>query len=175
MTDKVNESFSAFLDGEASELDIQRLLKAMDDQPERMRSWHQLTQVSAVMQQDVVVDTGARFLESDEQSARQDDAPLAAKREIFGLKIGVAAMAAFVVVGWLGLAGLPAQQGPEVATVSVQPTAQSAETSVGLAQQQFESQRRLNEYLRQHAEQASFTTGHAVVPAELEWVEEFIE
>ena len=34
MTDPINESFSALLDNEASDMDIQRLLNAMDSQPD---------------------------------------------------------------------------------------------------------------------------------------------
>ena len=52
---KVNESFSAFIDGEASELDIQRLLKAMDETPSVIQDWHGLSKVQASMQNDVLV------------------------------------------------------------------------------------------------------------------------
>ena len=39
MTDPINESFSALLDNEASNMDIQRLLNAMDTHPEKMTDW----------------------------------------------------------------------------------------------------------------------------------------
>lgn len=54
MTNKANESFSAFLDGEASELDIQRLLKAMDENPKAMNDWQGLSQAQAIAQGDVI-------------------------------------------------------------------------------------------------------------------------
>jgi len=39
MTDPINESFSALLDNEASNMDIQRLLNAMDNQPDKLTDW----------------------------------------------------------------------------------------------------------------------------------------
>ncbi|MCJ8311877.1 MAG: hypothetical protein HRU38_06430 [Saccharospirillaceae bacterium] len=39
MTDPINESFSALLDNEANNMDIQRLLNAMDTHPEKMTDW----------------------------------------------------------------------------------------------------------------------------------------
>jgi sigma-E factor negative regulatory protein RseA len=56
---------------------------------------------------------------------------------------------------------------PAVAEITVEPI----QDSPSLAQQHFEVQQRLELFMREHAEQASFTTGHVVVPSELEWVE----
>ena len=83
------------------------------------------------------------------------------------MQSGIAAAVALVVVTTVNLVHVE-QQVPAVATTV---TTVQTESSVSLAQQQFEAQQRLDLFLREHAEQASFTTGHAVVPAELEWEE----
>ena len=68
MMNKANESFSAFLDGEANELDVQRMLKALDESPETLSNWHQLSRVQATLQNEVVVDTALELTDADLQS-----------------------------------------------------------------------------------------------------------
>lgn len=165
MTTKANESFSAFLDGEASELDIQRMLKALDEQPKLYSQWHDLSKSQALMQGDVLVHAALERRPS--VASAVESTPL--KRDfIFRIKQGgIAAAVAISVVGLTLFMKVdePAVQTP-VATIIV-----PSESAALVAQQQFEAQQRLDLYLRQHAEQASFTTGHVVVPAELEWLE----
>jgi len=163
MMNKANESFSAFLDGEANELDVQRMLKALDESPETLSNWHQLSRVQATLQNEVVVDTALELTDADLQSFVK---PKSAYR-LRLLQSGIAAAVALVVVTTVTVVHVE-QQVPAVATTV---TTVQTESSVSLAQQQFEAQQRLDLFLREHAEQASFTTGHAVVPAELEWEE----
>jgi sigma-E factor negative regulatory protein RseA len=158
---KVNESFSAFIDGEASELDIQRLLKAMDETPSVIQDWHGLSKVQASMQNDVLVDAALTYTDVEELKT-------APTKTGWGFRLfqgGIAAAVAMVVVTSVNMTmNDPASS--EIAEVTVVP---SGETN--LAQQQFEAQQRLELFMREHAEQASFTTGHVVVSSELEWVE----
>jgi sigma-E factor negative regulatory protein RseA len=160
---KANESFSAFLDGEASELDIQRMLKAMEDSPAAVGEWHNLSKVQASLQNEVVVDTALDFTGADEH-VKTAKPKGGAFRLLQG---GIAAAVAMVVVTTVNLT-TQNEVTPNVAEVTVLPS----EDAPSLAQQQFEVQQRLELFMREHAEQASFTTGHVVVPSELEWVED---
>lgn len=161
---KANESFSAFLDGEASELDIQRLLKAMDDNPQVTGQWHQLSRVKASLQGDPLVDTAvhAEIAPADPVESRTQFSGY--RRLIQG---GIAAAVAVLTVTVVGLGTLESPQ-PEVATLTVE---QGPETVTEQLQLHYAAQQRLQTYLKNHAEQASFTTGHVVVPAEVHWVE----
>ena len=169
MMNKANESFSAFLDGEANELDIQRMLKALDDAPETLTNWHQMSKVQAGLQNNVMVDTALELTDADLQ-------PVATPKSVFGFRLmqgGIAAAVAVVVVTTANFVKFDPQLSPSVATavVTTDVVTINVEPTVSLAQQQFEAQQRLDLFLREHAEQASFTTGHAVVPAQLEWEE----
>jgi len=160
---KANESFSAFLDGEASELDIQRMLKALDEQPEVFEQWHGLSKTQACLQGDMPVNVAMDYTSIDQNQTGID------KKSSWGFRVfqgGIAAAVALVVVTTVNLTQ-PKQVGAPIAKAVV---TQEVENTA-LAQQQFEAQQRLDLYLREHAEQASFTTGHVVVPADLEWVE----
>lgn len=157
--DRINESFSAFLDGEASEVDIQRLLNAMESDPQRLQDWHQLSRVQGALRGDVLVDVAVQpEAEAEtEQPARQRRWPLRLGQA--GL---AAAVATVVIVGaqW------------SIPTPSTTPTTQVAQNEdVAAAQARFEAQQRLNAYLREHAEAASYSSGHAVAPYPVDWME----
>lgn len=158
---RVDESFSALLDGEASELDIQRLLKAMDDQPEAVDRWQKLSSTQAKLQGYPQVQVPLSTV-SEEQPA-QPEGNSGARR---WWQSGIAAAVALGVVMGVQTFSQPEVSSP-VATVTVEAPANAAQ----LVEQQFLAQQRLDQYLREHAEQASLTTGHAIVPAQLEWLE----
>lgn len=158
MNDRVNESFSAFLDGEASEVDIQRMMKALDQQPELLDDWHRLSRVQAAMAGDVVADVGRRPLAGADATT---NAPVPAGGAWFRhlAQVAVAAGVAVVVVVGAYWTGSRATTADQVARVS----------DVEAAQARFEAQQRLNSYLRQHAEAASYSSGHAVAPFDPQW------
>ena len=164
---KANESFSAFLDDEATELDIQRMLKAMEQDPTVVNHWHDLSKTQAALQDMPVLDQAATLTRTAALSA-----PGARKsrwRNRF-LQTGIAAAVAVVTVssGHFLLAG-GEQAAPQVTTIAVvsHPVAQKQL----LTQQQYEAQQQLHAFLREHAEQAAFTTGHVVTNSPLQWVE----
>jgi sigma-E factor negative regulatory protein RseA len=159
---KANESFSAFLDGEASEIDVQRMLKALDENPDLMNEWHDLSKVQAGLQNDVVVDVALDMAEVP-ATGNIVDAPKKGFRLLQG---GIAAAVAVIAITTVNLTSTELET-PEVA----QTTVEVQEVTPALAQQQFEAQQRLDLFLKEHAEQASFTTGHVVVPSDLEWIE----
>lgn len=157
--DRINESFSAFLDGEASELDIQRLLNAMESEPQRVQDWHQLSRVQGALRGDVLVEVAV-------QSQQQPEAQQPVRRRRWSLRLGqvglAAAVATVVMVG--------AQWSvPTPSTTAVTQLVQSED--VAAAQARFEVQQRLNAYLREHAEAASYSSGHAVAPYPVDWME----
>jgi sigma-E factor negative regulatory protein RseA len=82
------------------------------------------------------------------------------------LQGGIAAAVAVIAITTVNLTSTELET-PEVA----QTTVEVQEVTPALAQQQFEAQQRLDLFLKEHAEQASFTTGHVVVPSDLEWIE----
>jgi sigma-E factor negative regulatory protein RseA len=159
---KVNESFSAFLDGEASELDIQRMLKAMDEQPEQVSRWHEMTRIKAALQDDTVVDVALDW--TDAEGALPEPEKNTGRFRL--LQGGIAAAVAMVVVTTVNFS-LDSEQVPVIATTEVV----NEQNTTSLAQQQFEARQQLDLFLKEHAEQASFTTGHVVVPSELNWIE----
>ena len=162
---KANESFSAFLDGEATELDIQRLLKAMDEDPQSVQQWHDLSRVKASLQGDTVVDTALNRRPAITEPVQTQ------QRASLWLRLVQGGIAATVAAATVAVIGLNASQTatPEVATVGVD---DDVPLTVEQIQQQVAAQQRLTEYLKNHAEQASFTSGHVVVPAEPNWIEE---
>lgn len=162
MNIKANESFSAFLDGEASELDIQRMLKALDSHPEVMGKWHNLSKTQAFLQGETIVNTAMEVTSLGEIPEQKKPSSRWNFRFLQG---GIAAAVALVVVTTVNFG-----QGDPKEMPVINVAAAPIENNVNLAQQHFEAQQRLGLYLRAHAEQASFTTGHVVVPAELEWV-----
>jgi len=157
MNDRVNESFSAFLDGEASEVDIQRMMKALDKNPELLEDWHRLSQVQAAMAGDVVVDVGRQRVDDDTVERPEQPTPRRSLVKRLSQMAVAAGVAVVVVIG----ARWEAPPQPETQVAGIQ--------DVDAAQARFEAQQRLNSYLRQHAEAASYSSGHAVVPSDLQW------
>lgn len=159
---KANESFSAFLDGEATELDIQRMLKAMEESPESVQQWHELSKTQAVLQDEIVVNTALDFVEEAHE-------PVQLKTSSWRARVFQGGIAAAVAVVFVTTVNVNLATSTNETPVVVQ--VETAPDNSALAQQQFEAQQRLDLFLKEHAEQASFTTGHAVVPSDLEWVE----
>ncbi|WP_108125963.1 hypothetical protein [Saccharospirillum mangrovi] len=161
--DRINETFSAFLDGEASEMDIQRLLKAMESDPERIQDWHQLSRVQGALRGDVLVDVAVQPQAQDEPTREQSGSRWSLRLGQFGV---AAAVATVVIVGaqW-------SLQTPTAPTQLALDTPAAQTEDVAAAQARFEAQQRLNLYLREHAEAASFSSGHAVAPYPVDWME----
>lgn len=159
---KANESFSAFLDGEASELDVQRMLKALDENPELLNEWHDLSKVQAGLQNEVIVDVAVDMAELP--GTEQVTVP--SRKGLRLMQGGIAAAVAVVAITTMNLTTTQIEE-PVVAQTVIE----VEEMTPALAQQQFEAQQRLDMFLKEHAEQASFTTGHVVVPSQLEWIE----
>lgn len=155
MNDRVNESFSAFLDGEASEVDIQRMLKALDSDPRLLDEWHRLSRVQAALAGDVLVDIAPQSgIEEPEGK------PVESSSSRWRLRLGQGAVAAAVAL--VVIVGSQWQTDTSEAAPQI-----AGKPDLEASQSHFEAQQRLHSYLRQHAEAASYSSGHAVVPYEL--------
>ncbi len=167
MNTKANESFSAFMDGEASELDVQRMLKAMENEPSVVGHWHDLAKTQAAIQNEPVLERP--LIMSVSQPVQEKERKTSGVYSGRLLQWGLAAAVATVVIAASNVM-LTSQSNPiETPVIAVQN--QSVEQTILLTQQQYEAQQQLEQFLREHAEQAAFTTGHVVVPAPLEWIE----
>jgi sigma-E factor negative regulatory protein RseA len=168
MSTKANESFSAFLDGEATELDIQRMLKAMEKEPSVVSHWHDLSKVQAAIQGDPVLDQPQTLTLTPEQETASQPPRKRWRLRVF--QGGIAAAVAALVMTSAGLQ-LQVASNDQSAVPVIAVQNQTTEQVQLLTQQQYEAQQQLEHFLREHAEQAAFTTGHVVVPAPLQWVE----
>lgn len=165
MNMKANESFSAFLDGEASELDIQRMLNELDEHPEKLQQWHELSKSQAVAQGETLVDAALALSDAEQLNETATDTVKPWSQRLF--QGGVAAAVATVVVAAFGV--MQTEQTTELPLVQIDAPIDTSSTQ--LAEQTLEAQQRLELYLREHAEQASFTTGHVIVPSQMNWQE----
>ncbi|TXR53073.1 sigma-E factor negative regulatory protein [Reinekea thalattae] len=162
---KANESFSAFLDGEASELDIQRMLNELDEHPEKLQQWHELSKTQAVAQGETLVDAALALSDVEQPNETVTETAKPWSQRLF--QGAVAAAVASVVVAAFGV--MQTQQTTELPLVQIDAPVDTNSTQ--LAEQTLEAQQRLELYLREHAEQASFTTGHVIVPSQMNWQE----
>lgn len=159
MSIKANESFSAFLDDEASELDVQRMLKALEDDPSLMEHWQQLSKVNAAAQGWPVVESSSSLASESMQSVEEKAHN---HRSWFRLETSVAAVAFLVVVSIVGFAGRNSlERSPELVLSELQPMVNF--------EQNMLAKQRLEQMLKQHVERASFSTGRAVVPSQIEF------
>ena len=183
MTDKLKESVSALIDGEASEIEVHRLLRQLDTDTTVKPAWINYLQVRAVIQGEPRVSV-ARHLELHARISRAIDDEEAYRlgpgrrmpvlrtfaKPIAGLAVA-ASLAMAVMVGYYvqspGSAGAPAAG--EVASstpVTVAPQAINAEPvstaqpddfqtqPLDLRQLDEQQQRQLRQYLNMHDQMA---------------------
>jgi sigma-E factor negative regulatory protein RseA len=157
---KIHESFSAFLDGEASELDVQRMLKAYEEDPSIAQHWHDLSSAQALMNDEFVSQAGQQLGNLDHAAVQTEN-----RLSRWFPRSAVAAIVAVSITSgfWLIAEPEPASSVPQISID------QSTQPNSVIAAQQFEAQQRLQAFLKEHVEQASFTTGHGVIPSDIEW------
>lgn len=102
MNDAVKESMSALMDGEGSELDLQRVLKAMADDPAVAAQWNRYHLTQAVLQDAGVAPVSERLAQSVAAAIAQSPQPRRAWT--FGPGLARVALAASVALAvFLGL------------------------------------------------------------------------
>lgn len=138
MTKQINnhslaESISALADNEASPLELHRLLKASESDPEVKSTWSRYQLISAAMRRDLPeIQTGdfaARLSAALEDEPSHKSAPSEGGQ--WWKNLGRVAVAASVaVVAIVGIQNFPGQlAGPELATVASDSDAASSEMS----------------------------------------------
>ncbi|MFT4917939.1 MAG: sigma-E factor negative regulatory protein RseA [Zhongshania aliphaticivorans] len=180
MSDIIRESLSALMDGEASELELRRILSA--DQNEIRQDWAELHRG-----QDLLKGNDQRFagwdISSRVMAEIENDQYVANStswKQVFsGLAIA-ASVATVVVVGSMGSSifggaapkiadnnGLggrvyPAQASPAVGGVAVNAQAQGSPAGL-LLNNDAEARKRFEAYLRKHTDRAAFNNGQGMV------------
>lgn len=181
MSDTVRESLSALMDGEASELELRRILSA-DEQAIRSE-WADLHRAQGLLKNE-----SSRFLGWDISSRVMaeiaDDEPMnnaktGWKQAASGLAIA-ASVAAVVVIGSLGsnmfgsssqmmadnnvMSGrvYPAQASAQLGGVAVSAQAQASPAGP-LLNNDAEARKRFEAYLRKHTDRAVFNNGQGMV------------
>ena len=54
MNERTNESLSALMDGETDELELRRLLKQSEQEPQTLETWHRYQMIGALMRGEAV-------------------------------------------------------------------------------------------------------------------------
>lgn len=191
MSEKMRESLSALMDDEANELELQRLLKHMDDDAELRQTWVRYQAARTVMHgQDTThmqLDISAQVrsaIEAEGSSAPAESLKQRLLRPIASFAVA-ASVAATVVIGGQQLAQV-SQTDPygtqSVATGGVSPvglvnslgatTVQASygtqavpalQPATGTAYKRLARQR-MQMYMQEHAEHAALNSPHGLIP-----------
>lgn len=178
MNERINESLSALMDGEADELEVRRLLNQLEQDDELRATWHRYQLLGAVMRGEPVatvdLSRGIRqALDGEPMDELGSAAPLAAGASPRWRWLASGAVAASVMLAvLLGVQWQQAQQYPAGGVPLAQQAEPAAVVEQQLAQnlspeQQAEleaAQRKLQEYVLQHTEQATVAPARAITP-----------
>lgn len=183
MTDKQMENLSALMDGELDELSIARLLGQMKDNPELTGKWARYHLLGDAMRGDMQgfanVDLSSRI-----SAALADEAPLSTNMPLqqtarqwwkpaAGLSVA-ASVAMAVIIGAYQLRSSDAgfeqvadAASEESAEVAKPPVYYKGPTMVASTESEADlkaGQDKLNEYLRQHAQDSAMGQGRSMMP-----------
>jgi sigma-E factor negative regulatory protein RseA len=177
MNERMRESLSALLDGEADELEIRRVLSQVDDDQELRQTWRRYNLARDVMdgQRETchAVDISARVMARIEQE--QADSPVTGLgrkllRPVASFAVA-ASVAATVVIGGQQIASLggagQASGGDPAVAASASPVglvnSLGATTVTRTAYRELARQR-MERYMQEHAEQAALNTPQGLIP-----------
>jgi len=191
MNDRINESLSALVDGETDELEVRRLLNQLESDDEMRQTWRRYQMIGALMREEPAVNVDlSRGIAQAIAGEPMDDLVRPAGHEAVdekhfrfrwlasGAVAATVTLAVLVGVRMTGEPGLPATGGIEVAQQEQQDVttsavvAQSADQepvilaeASDLSPEELEAaQRKLQEYVMQHTEQATMSNAGGVMP-----------
>lgn len=175
MNDRMNESLSALLDGEADELEVRRLLNQSEQDDELRNTWQRYQMIGAAMRGEPVMSVdlsrGIRQALEGEPMDEIQTRPLAAQptshwRWLAASGAVAASVMMAVVVGVQWQAPGHGAQVAESTAVASPAAVQLAAAPVSAEQQAQleEAQRKLQQYVLQHSEQATDTPARAMSP-----------
>jgi len=190
MSEKLQESLSALMDGEANELELQRLLASSDNEDLRA-TWSRFNLVRGVTSGlDLApipgVDKGSDFAARVRVAVGVDAGGQTShwervKRPFTSLAVA-ASVAAAVVVGGIQINGADSVAGSAAVAANVSPVGfvnspgatpvnasfgtQRLPKHVATSAQQYQdlARKQMNRYMRQHAEQAALNSPQGLVP-----------
>jgi len=177
MNERINESLSALMDGEADELEVRRLLNQLEQDDELRTTWHRYQLLGAVMRGEPVATVDlSQGIRQALDGEPMDDLPHSVPAAVMvsprwrwlasGAVAASVMLAVLVGVQWQqtesAAGGVPLAQQAEPVPVAEQQLAQSLSP-----EQQAEleaAQRKLQEYVMQHTEQATVAPARAIAP-----------
>lgn len=182
MNDRIKESLSALVDGETDELEVRRILNQVEQDNELRESWQRYQMIGSLMRDEPVAATDLsrgimQAIEGepmDEVPALQDSLDLnqenapgpQAKRGINWMaSAAVAASVTIAVLLGVRLNHDIQQQDLVAETQQVSETVeQVAANNAADAAELEQAQRKLQEYVLQHTENAALNTGRGMMP-----------
>ncbi len=165
MTEQAKESFSAWLDDNATELDVQRMMKSLESDPSLLNEFRKISEAKDLVSNSQPMNlTDGLWQKIDgleEEIVPQNVEPSKPKQKLFK---GVAsvAVAASVTMAVLFSARYVAVANNESGVVNPVATNPAVETEA--SDSMIATQERLQKYLKEHVEQAAFNSGRAVMP-----------
>ena len=182
MNDRIKESLSALVDGETDELEVRRILNQVEQDNELRESWQRYQMIGSLMRDEPVAATDLsrgimQAIEGepmdevpalqDSQDLNQENAPgPQAKRGINWMaSAAVAASVTIAVLLGVRLNHDIQQQDLVAETQQVSETVeQVAANNAADAAELEQAQRKLQEYVLQHTENAALNTGRGMMP-----------
>ncbi|MDK2777662.1 MAG: sigma-E factor negative regulatory protein [Pseudomonadota bacterium] len=184
MNDRIQESLSALVDGETDELEVRRLLNQLESDDEMRACWQRYQMIGALMRDEPAVNVDlSRGIAQAIAGEPMDDvlrpavvaaAPAAGHRMRWLASGAVAATVTLAVLVGVrvmdtGNEALPlaANESPLMTSPALQAAPQLVADSEQPAvdpQQLEEAQRKLQEYVMQHTEQAAMQNGGSIMP-----------
>jgi len=165
VTDKTKETLSALIDGEASEIEVHRLLRQLAADDSLRPSWINYLQVRAVVRGEKVIDTGRHLdlyrrisaaIVDEEDYALAPADPSIPMRRFYKPAAALAVAASLVVAVFVGMNLAPgtgdevAVSRPEAATIEPVPAIEPESSQLELKELDEEKQRQLRAYLNLH-------------------------
>ncbi len=175
MNDRIQESLSALVDGETDELEVRRLLNQLESDDEMRASWQRYQMIGALMRDEPAVNVDlSRGIAQAIAGEPMDDVlrpavvPAAGHRMRWLASGAVAATVTLAVLVGVrvmdtGNEALPLAANESPMMASPQRLADSQPPAVD-PQQLEEAQRKLQEYVMQHTEQAAMQNGGSIMP-----------
>ena len=194
MNERINESLSALVDGETDELEVRRLLNQLESDDGMRQTWHRYQMIGALMRDEPAVNVDlsrgiAQAIAGEpmdevsrpaEQASSADEPQVVEKHSRFrwlasGAVAATVTLAVLVGVRMTGNAPGEMQMAEQSQTVNVPAAvvaqADKTEQPVILADaselspEELEAaQRKLQEYVMQHTEQAAMSNAGGVMP-----------
>lgn len=155
VTDKTREALSAFIDGESDELEVRRVLNQLEEGDELRETWQRYQLIGSLIREE---DTLKVDLSRGIRQTLDSESGTSSMYSGWLTSAAVAASVTLAVL--LGVQTVQQSSQPSPRLVQ-QPVEQQAPVS---QQELAEAQRKLQQYVQQHAEHASLNTGRGVMP-----------